>query len=195
MKSKTDYWMDRYRSLLQNTEELPRSLDSLQQNEGFVLKQRVLFRNPETGKSRKGRTTEEVYESAAECLSCLRFYKIPSRLREITGLSDENNIEALLNDAGYRSSLIAEELFDTIDECLNSHIVTGSDLDIIRRAYNGISGFNHSEKHMIIEWGYADSVVQSGNSKTCSEPKDEAVQSSVLSLHSPVPVGIEAAAV
>ena len=165
MSWKTDHWMGRYSSLLEKGQDLPRGNDSTEQDAGFFLRQQTLFRNPETGKNRQGMVTEEVYGSAAECLSSIRWYKIPSRLREITGLNNENDIEKLLDAAGYRSSLVAEELFDMIDGCLKSHIITTADLDTIRKAYNGISGFRCPQEHRITEWGYekpSRTVLRSG---------------------------------
>lgn len=184
MNWKTDYWMDRYSSLLKKGQDLPRSYDSPKQDAEFVLKQQMVFRNPETGKSRPGRITQEVYGSAAECLSCIRWYKIPSRLREITGLKHENDIESLLDAAGYRSSMVAEELFHMIDNCLKCHIITSADLNMIRKAYNGISGFKRLEEHRIASMGYA-----------CSKTENEEMLQNASSVRSLVRADYKAVAV
>ncbi|MBD3277914.1 MAG: hypothetical protein GF388_06420 [Candidatus Aegiribacteria sp.] len=158
MSRKTDQWKDRYSSFLDENQEFPLGRESAGQNEGFVLKHQMVFTDRETGKIRQGLITEEVYGSAVECLSSIRWYKIPSKLREITGLYNENDIEKLLDAAGYRSSMVAEELFDMIDGCLKSHLITTSDLNMIRKAYNGISEFYRPKEQRILSMEYALSI-------------------------------------
>ncbi|MBN2587499.1 MAG: hypothetical protein JXR55_09420 [Candidatus Fermentibacteraceae bacterium] len=95
-----------------------------------------------------------MYPSALHCLACLRWRIIPERLREASGLADETDLDTLLDGSGYSVSLIAEGLFEMLDECLESSSCTPEDLRRIRLAYNGLSGFGDDGADRIAAWGY-----------------------------------------
>ena len=103
--------------------------------------------------SRYNEYTDEMFDSPFECLAYYRQHVIPDKLREVSGLWEETDLELLLDSAGYSVSLIAEELFCMIDICLESGRCSGKDLQRIRQAYNGLSGFRDNCVHRITQWG------------------------------------------
>lgn len=120
---------------------------------GFYARQHRFTRPEALGNNWFSEYTEEKYDSAIECLACYRWFIIPDRLRQASGRYDLKSIDELLNLAGYSTSLIAEELFFMIDSCLESGVCLKSDLEMIRRAYNGLSGFEDLFVNRITDWG------------------------------------------
>jgi hypothetical protein len=121
---------------------------------GFFLRRRIPHGPGRCdGQSENGCSTE-MYRSALHCLAYLRWCIIPERLREASGLADEIDLEALLDGSGYSVSLIAEVLFEMLDECLESSSCTPEDLRRIRLAYNGLSYFKDAMADRITAWGY-----------------------------------------
>lgn len=88
------------------------------------------------------RYSDPEHGSQREFLANLRDVVIPEMLREVSGLRGETDLEVLLDGSGYSVSLVAEELIFMIDECIESKSFDSSDLDRIKQAYNGLSGFN-----------------------------------------------------
>lgn len=114
------------------------------------------------GGSDHGLYVNQMFESVFECLACYRWFRIPERLLEICrdGWPEASrDIEALLDRAGYSASLIAEELFGMIDQCLESGVCTDHDLHAIRLAYNGLSGFDDPVVSRITSWGTVEDVL------------------------------------
>jgi len=115
--------------------------------------------------------TDEKYHSIFDCLACYRWYIIPQRLRKAAGLPEETDIEVLLDSAGYATSLIAEELFSMLDICLESQRCSIKELDMIRQAYNGLSGFSDSLVLRIVKWGPDGKTANSGSAESVSESR------------------------
>lgn len=99
--------------------------------------------------------SEHVFRSPLECLDNLRRMMIPEILREASGLAEEADLEVLLDGSGYSVSLVAEELLSMIDECIDSNSCRPRNLDRIKRAYNGLSGFDARVVRRISGWGIA----------------------------------------
>lgn len=95
----------------------------------------------------------EMYQSVIECIACYRYFKIPQRLRNASGKLHLTEVEDLLNSVDYSTSMITEELFYMLDMCLEKGICTRTELERIRLAYNGLSGFNDTYVIRIARWG------------------------------------------
>jgi hypothetical protein len=115
--------------------------------------------------------SDEMFDSVFDCLAYYRWYVIPRRLREVSGLPEETDIERLLDGSGYTTSLIAEELFKMIDICLETGQCTESDLDRIKVAYNGLSGFQDYQISRIQQWGSIESEYGRTDSAAASSVK------------------------
>ncbi|MEN8208864.1 MAG: hypothetical protein ABFR50_06405 [Candidatus Fermentibacteria bacterium] len=128
-------------------------------NAGFFVRHHSFARSDIQENSWFSEYTDEQYDSPFDCLAYYRWHVIPEKLREASGLRDETDLELLLDNAGYSASLIAEELFCMIDACLESGNCSEEDLQRIRLAYNGLSGFQDDYVHRIAQWG---SIADSG---------------------------------
>ncbi len=122
-------------------------------NNGFFVRHHSFARPDSREKGWFSEYTDEKYNSAFDCLAYYRWYVIPEKLREVSGLWEETDLELLLDNAGYSVSFIAEELFCMIDACLESGSCSEEDLDRIRLAYNGLSGFQDDFIQRIAQWG------------------------------------------
>ncbi|MFO8184498.1 MAG: hypothetical protein R6U39_10025 [Candidatus Aegiribacteria sp.] len=89
-----------------------------------------------------GSYSQHVFQTPLEWLVNLRDVVLPEILREASGLRGETDLELLLDGSGYSVSLVAEELISMIDECIESKSFDSHSLEMIRRAYNGLSGFD-----------------------------------------------------
>ncbi len=119
----------------------------------FFVRHHSFARSDILEKSWTSEYTDEMFDSPFECLAYFRWHVIPDKLREVSGLWEEADLELLLDSAGYSTSLIAEELFCMIDICLESGRCSKKDLQRIRLAYNGLSGFQDDCVCRIAEWG------------------------------------------
>ena len=120
---------------------------------GFSVRHHSFARSDNLEKTWFSEYTDEIFDSPFECLAFYRWHVIPDKLREVSGLWEETDLELLLDSAGYSTSLIAEELFCMIDNCLESGQCSESDLNRIRLAYNGLSGFQDDFVSRIAQWG------------------------------------------
>lgn len=145
--------INRYRNLWKRGETYSKVVSRNGIRAGFYARQHHFARSEALGKNWFSEYTEEKYDSTIECLACYRWFIIPDRLRQISGRYDLDSIDELLNLTGYTTSLIAEELFCLIDFCLESGVCLNSDLEMIRRAYNGLSGFEDHFVNRITDWG------------------------------------------
>jgi len=108
------------------------------------------------GARRHGVFINETFDSVMECLACYRWFRVPLRLRALrsgSGAPPDRNVEELLDRAGYSISLVVEELFGMLDECLGGGVCTGEDLERIRLAYNGIGDLRDPARAEIVCWG------------------------------------------
>lgn len=142
MRSEIRNSIDRYRNLWLQQEDYRSVVSNEGKGNAFIAGHHLFSRSEALDKNWLSEYTDEMYDSTLDCLACYRWYIIPERLREASGLQEETDLEALLDSAGYSTSLIAEELFSMIDACLESGRCSEDDLGRIRLAYNGLSGFN-----------------------------------------------------
>lgn len=149
----TRRYIKRYTNLWKQGESCSRILSRPGLHNGFYARRHRFTRQEAPGKNWFSEHTIEKYDSAIECLACYRWFIIPDRLRQASGRYGLRNIDELLDLAGYSTSLIAEELFFMIDSCLESGICLESDLEKIRQAYNGLSGFEDIHINRITDWG------------------------------------------
>lgn len=141
MKREIRKRIDRYRNLWTKMKDYRSVVSTEGKSNAFTARHHLFSKSEVLDKSWFSEYTDEMYDSTLDCLACYRWYIIPERLREASGLQKETNLEALLDSAGYSTSLIAEELFSMIDACLESGRCSEKDLKRIRLAYNGLSGF------------------------------------------------------
>ncbi len=153
MNPVTRRYIRQYRNLWKRSETYSKVVSRAGINTGFYSRLHHFTRSEALGKNWFSEYTEEKYDSVIECLACYRWFIIPDRLRQASGRYDSNSIDELLDLAGYSTSLIAEELFYMIDSCLESGICLNSDLEMIRCAYNGLSGFEDLYVNRITDWG------------------------------------------
>lgn len=141
MKREIRNSINRYRNLWIKMKDYRSVVSAEGKGNAFIARHHLSSRSEALDKSWFSEYTDEMYDSTLDCLACYRWYIIPERLREASGLQKETNLETLLDSAGYSTSLIAEELFSMIDACLESGRCSIEDLNRIRLAYNGLSGF------------------------------------------------------
>ncbi|MCD4846934.1 MAG: hypothetical protein K8R76_01940 [Candidatus Aegiribacteria sp.] len=153
MNPVTRRYVKRYRNLWKRGEAYRKAVSQDSIRAGFYARQHRFARSEAMGKNYFSEYTEEKYDSVTECLACYRWFIIPDRLRQASGRFDVTSIDELLDLAGYSKSLIAEELFHMIDSCLESGVCLKSDLEMIRCAYNGLSGFEDLFVNRITDWG------------------------------------------
>jgi hypothetical protein len=173
MNPVTRRYVKRYRNLWKRGEAYSKAVSQDGIRAGFYARQHHFARSEASGKNRFSEYTEEKYDSVIECLACYRWFIIPDRLRQISGRYDLTSINELLDLAGYSTSLIAEELFCMIDSCLESGECLKSDLEMIRCAYNGLSGFEDLLINRITDWGPAGS----DRSAVAVQPETEFIRS------------------
>jgi len=153
MKKEIQSSINRYRNLWVKYKDY-RSTLSVQDESKVFFARHFQFTGSESQKnSRYTGYSDDMYDSVFDCLACYRWYIIPDRLRRVSGLVHEIKIEKLLDAVGYSTSLIAEELFLMIDICLESGRCSGKDLQKIRLAFNGLSGFQDPYVCSIVQWG------------------------------------------
>lgn len=128
-------------------------ISSFPEGKTFFVRHHSFVRSDILEKNWYSEYTDEMFDSLFDCLACYRWYVIPERLRDVSGLRDETDLELLLDRAGYSISLIAEELFCMIDTCLESGNCSEQDLHRIQLAYNGLSGFQDNFIRGIERWG------------------------------------------
>ena len=161
MKREIREYVNRYRGYWERQEGFDSPVLENSRKEGFFVRCHSFTRSDILEKSWFSEYTDEMFDSPFDCLACYRWFAIPEKLREVSGLLEETDLELLLNSAGYSTSLIAEELFCMIDICLESGNCSENDLHRIRLAYNGLSGFQDSIVHRIAQWGNVSNHVQS----------------------------------
>lgn len=157
MNPVTRRYIRRYRNFWKRGETYSKIVSRDGFRAGFYSRQHHFARSEALLKNWFSEYTEEKYDSVIECLACYRWFIIPDRLRQASGKYDSTNIDELLNLVGYSTSLIAEELFRMIDSCLESGVCLMNDLEMIRSAYNGLSGFEDLFVNRITDWGPAGS--------------------------------------
>ncbi|MCK5064831.1 MAG: hypothetical protein KAQ97_06085 [Candidatus Fermentibacteraceae bacterium] len=165
----TRRYIKRYTNLWKQGESYSKIISRTGIHARFYARQHRFTQPEALGKSWFSEHTIEKYDSAIECLACYRWFIIPEHLRQASGRYDLKNIDELLDLAGYSKSLIAEELFFMIDSCLESGICLKSDLEMIRRAYNGLSGFEDLFINRITDWG----LDGSDRGKISDQPESE----------------------
>lgn len=122
---------------------------------GFFLRHRLLETVADGSGSSRLRHITDYFDSPMECLSAMRTTFIPDRLREVSGLHDETDLDVLLESAGYSVSLAAESLIEMVDECLSASSCTPDELRRIKTAYNRVSVFGPPQRHLISDWGHS----------------------------------------
>lgn len=155
MKSEISDRIEHYKNLWTGMADYGSVISSFPEGKDFFVRHHSFVRSDIKEKSRYYEYTDEMYDSLFDCLACYRWYVIPDRLREVSRLFEENDLEILLDSSGYSTSLIAEELFCMIDNCLESGHCSEEDLHRIRMAYNGLSGFQDDVVCRIAQWGNA----------------------------------------
>ena len=153
MKTEIGNLIDRYRNLWVKMEDYRSVVSAEGKGKAFIARHHLFSKSEVHDKSWFSEYIDEMYDSSLDCLACYRWYIIPERLRDASGLRKENDLEILLDGAGYSTSLIAEELFSMIDACLESGNCSEEDLNRIRLAYNGLSGFKDIFMCKIVKWG------------------------------------------
>ncbi len=153
MKKEIRECINRYKDLWERMEGYDPVISKESTNNSFFVRHHSAARSDILEKSWFSEYTDEMYDSVSDCLACFRWYVIPERLREVSGLLEETDLEILLDNAGYSASLIAEELFSMIDKCLESGSCSDNDLHRIRLAYNGLSGYQDDIVRRIAQWG------------------------------------------
>lgn len=119
----------------------------------FVVRHHSFAKGSPPGNDGISSYSEHLFRSPVECLVNLRDVVIPEMLREASGLHEEADLEVLLDGSGYSVSLVAEELIAMIDECIDSKSCRPRNLERIKRAYNGLSGFDAPMVRRITGWG------------------------------------------
>lgn len=157
--------IDRYKNLWARMEDYHSVVSNKGEGKAFTARHHLFSRSEILEKNWVSEYTDEMYDSIFDCLACYRWYKIPERLQNASGLQDETDIEILLDSAGYSTSLIAEELFSMIDTCLESGSCSENDLHRIRLAYNGLSGFKDIFVCRIVKWGPVENRCKSHTSE------------------------------
>ena len=66
---------------------------------------------------------------------------IPGLLRAASSISEEDDLEVLLDGCGYAVSFVAEELLGVIDDCLQSSWCDSEDIRLIRELYSTLAGY------------------------------------------------------
>lgn len=155
MKREISERIEHYKKLWTGMADYGSVISSSPEGREFLVRHHSFFRSDIKEKSRYHEYTDEMYDSLYDFLACYRWYVIPGRLREVSGLSDETDLEILLDSSGYSASLIAEELFCMIDDCLESGHCSEKELHRIRLAYNGLSGFQDDVVCRIAQCGNA----------------------------------------
>ncbi len=155
MKREIREYVNHYRRLWERQGDYSSVIAEDSSEKGFFVRRHSFTRSDILEKSWFSEYTDEAFASPFDCLACYRWYVIPEKLREVSGLWDEADLELLLDSAGYSTSLIAEELFCMIDICLESGHCSENDLHRIRLAYNGLSGFQDDYIRRIAQWGNA----------------------------------------
>lgn len=153
MKREVKKYVNHYRNLWIGMADYGSVVSSSPEGKAFFTRHHSFAKSDILEKSWYSEYTYEMYDSIFDCLACYRWYVIPEKLREVSGLWEETDLELLLDSAGYSASLIAEELFCMIDKCLESGCCSGNDLNRIRQAYNGLSGFQDDFVSRIVQWG------------------------------------------
>ncbi|NOQ23685.1 MAG: hypothetical protein GQ565_13695 [Candidatus Aegiribacteria sp.] len=160
MKSEIRKQVNRYRGFWERQEGYDSAVSEDGMKKGFFVRHHSFARSDIQEKSWFSEYTDEMYDSVLDCLAYYRWYIIPGKLREASGLREETDLELLLDSAGYSASLIAEELFCMIDKCLESGCCSENDLHRIRLAYNGLSGFKDTFVCRIVQWGDITNHIQ-----------------------------------
>ena len=153
MKCEIKHYVDYYRNQWKDMADYGSVVSSSPEGKVFFVRHHSFARSDILEKNWYSEYTDEMYDSSFDCLACYRWYVIPERLREVSGLREETDLELLLDSAGYTASLIAEELFCMIDMCLESGCCSEKDLHRIQLAYNGLSGFQDAFVCRIAQWG------------------------------------------
>ena len=156
MKKEIRRSIDRYSGLWERMEDYRSAAKTGSSGRAFISRLQLFSRSKHSENNRLSWYTDEIWNSVFDCLACYRWYIIPDRLRKASGLLEETDIEILLNAAGYSKSLIAEELFYMLDGCLKAGRCSEVDLERIRIAYNGLSGFHDCSTCRIVKWGPVD---------------------------------------
>ena len=172
MNPVTSRYIKKYRNLWKQGETYGEVVSRDGFSVGFHARQHHFARSEALGKNWFSEYTEEKYDSVIECLACYRWFIIPDRLKQASGRYDLTSIDELLDLAGYSTSLIAEELFYMIDSCLESGVCLKNDLEMIRCAYNGLSGFEDLFINRITDWG----PVGSDRSDIAVQPETEFIR-------------------
>ncbi|MCK5116221.1 MAG: hypothetical protein KAR44_06445 [Candidatus Aegiribacteria sp.] len=163
MKKEIREYVNRYRRLRARQEGYSSAVSEDSTKKGFFVRHHSFTRSDIFEKSWFSEYTDEVFASPFDCLAFYRWYVIPEKLREVSGLSKETDLELLLDRAGYSTSLIAEELFCMIDICLESGHCSKTDLHRIRLAYNGLTGFQDDYVRRIAQWGNVSNYAQNSS--------------------------------
>ncbi len=153
MKREIRECINRYRGLWERQDAYDSAGSDANMNKSFFVRHHSFARSDILEKSWFSEYTDEMFDSPFDCLAYYRWRVIPDKLREVSGLREETDLEILLDSAGYSTSLIAEELFCMIDICLESGHCNENDLHRIRLAYNGLSGFQDNIILRIAQWG------------------------------------------
>jgi len=153
MKQKIMDYVEHYKILWTEMADRGSAISSSTEGKTFYARHHSFARSDNLEKYWYSEYTDEMYDSVFDCLTCYRWYVIPERLRVVSGLREETDLELLLDSAGYSASFIAEELFCMIDMCLESGCCTENDLHRIRQAYNGLSGYQDDYVSRIVHWG------------------------------------------
>lgn len=153
MNSEIRKYINYYKGLWAEMVDYGSVVSSCPESRGFFVRHHSFARSDVLEKNWYSEYTDEMYNSPFDCLACYRWYVIPERLREVSGLPEETDLDLLLDSAGYSTSLIAEELFCMIDLCLDSGCCSENGLHRIRQAYNGLSGFQDDYISRIAQWG------------------------------------------
>jgi len=156
MKKEIRKSIDRYSNLWKRMEDYRSAVPVRSNSRAFISRLQMFSRSKLADKNRLSWYSDEIWDSIFDCLACYRWYIIPDRLRKASGLLEETDIEILLDAAGYSKSLIAEELFYMLDKCLKTGRCNEKDLERIRVAYNGLSGFQDCSVCRIVKWGPVD---------------------------------------
>ncbi len=160
MKREIRECVNRYRGLWERQEGYDSVVSEGGMKNGFSVRHHSFARSDNLEKSWFSEYTDEFFDSPFDCLAYYRSFVIPEKLREASGLWEETDLELLLDSSGYSTSLIAEELFCMIDNCLEAGQCSEKDLTRIRLAYNGLSGFQDHYVSRIAQWGNVSNPVQ-----------------------------------
>lgn len=156
---------ERYRGMWESgVSSCPAAAGHRQLTDGSFCARHHSFRSSSgrSGWSDHGVYINETFDSAMECLSYYRWFRVPHRLRALcsgSGLANCTDIEELLNSSGYSVSLTVEELFHMMDHCLDTGHCSREDLHRMRLAYNGITGFREPLRAEIVCWGPVEEVL------------------------------------